>query len=57
MKDNLKKGVKNCQVDSVHTVCAAERHITLPIAEILSGKNGWAWVAMVLYLKENKLKY
>ena len=24
---------------------------TLPIAEILRGKNAWAWVSMVLYLK------
>ena len=28
---------------------------TVPIAEILSGKNARAWVSMVLYLK-NKLK-
>ena len=25
---------------------------TVPIAEILSGKNGRAWVSMVLYLKK-----
>ena len=25
---------------------------TLPTAEILSGKNAWAWVSMVLYVKK-----
>ena len=30
--------------------------ITLPTAEILSGKNERAWVSMVLYLKQNEKK-
>ena len=29
-----------------------ERWVTVPIAEILSGKNARAWVSMVLYLKK-----
>ena len=33
-------------------------YYTVPIAEILSGKNVRAWVSMVLYLKKKlKLKY
>jgi hypothetical protein len=37
-------------------VDAKIRPSTVPIAEILSGKNGRAWVSMVLYLKKKKIK-
>ena len=30
--------------------------LTLPTAEILSGKNARAWVSMVLYLKKIEIK-
>ena len=34
------------------------KQYTLPTAEILSGKNAWAWISLVSYLKKKiKLKY
>ena len=32
------------------------RQLTVPTAEILTGKNVRAWVSMVLYLKKIKIK-
>ena len=34
------------------TQCLIKCVNTLPTAEILSGKNAWAWVSMVLYFKK-----
>ena len=40
--------------DKVKLYCSEESHFTLPIAEILSGKNAGALVSMVLYFKIKK---
>ena len=55
-KHTPKNGVMNIQTVAynriAHTIIYTGMDLTLPTAEILSGKNVRAWVSMVSYLKK-----